>query len=140
MARGMGLYLGRSDSLSQPRSELISPEAHGCIGLGKHSSFKEEERNGCQVVRADFVVCEDREKCREVNLFSPRLLPQPKGLSLCTGSRAGESHPPPFLSMSHKHPVALLAQGRMATTLLHPKRLQCTCPNLTLATPTSKLH
>lgn len=53
MARGMGLHMGKPGSLSQPWSELISPEAPGFVDLGKHSSFKEEERDVCQGARAD---------------------------------------------------------------------------------------
>lgn len=45
--------MGKPGSFSQPWSELVSPEALGCVDLGKHSSFKEEERDVCQGARAD---------------------------------------------------------------------------------------
>lgn len=145
MTRGMGLHLGKSDLLLQPWSTSVSPEVHDCMDSGKQSSFKEEEGNRCQIGRSDYIICGANEKCRKVNLLSPKLLPQPwqkttpKELSPCPGFRVGERQLPPH-SMSYQTPVALKVQGRDGH---HLAPLQKTVGYMskpdTPHTPTSKL-
>lgn len=77
---------------------------------------------------------------QEVNLLSPSLLQ--KGYSNrpppCTGIRVDERYFLMSLNESPNTPLHCRPGTGMATTLLHPKRLQGTCPNLTLLASTSK--
>ena len=87
------------------------------------------------MARADHVVCGANEKCREVNLSSLRLLPQPTAEDDSQGTVAltwvwdnCETHPPPVSmtpSVSHQKArgIARQAQGRDGYRLAPPEEI-----------------